>query len=114
MTYYVAGPMRGYPDNNEAAFTSASTLLASRGFDVITPTEICKATEDCDHELRSCLARDVEYVLTKAEGVIVLPGWQRSMGCNTEVAAAAAVDKPVFEFGPFLLYGTNPPPALTE
>lgn len=40
--------------------------------------------------LRDVLAEDIEWILTYADGVAVLPGWERSMGARAEVSAALA------------------------
>jgi hypothetical protein len=112
MTYYIAGPMRGYPNNNLEAFEAARNALVARGFDAVTPVDVC-GSHAGDHVIERCLAADMEFIVQKGtEGIIVLPGWQRSKGTNAEVAAAIAVDKPVHEFAVFLLYGAEPPLAL--
>jgi hypothetical protein len=37
---YVAGPMTGYPGFNYGAFDEARDLLASEGWDVISPADL--------------------------------------------------------------------------
>jgi nucleoside 2-deoxyribosyltransferase len=94
---YLAGPMRGYPDNNRAAFNESAGMLRKKGYVVFN-------TADIDAEggtLPEMLAKDVAWILREAEAVVLIPGWERSAGAKAEVMLAHAVGIPVFEFENF-------------
>ena len=42
MRVYIAGPMRGYPDFNKAAFDAAELLLKEIGHDPVNPSREIK------------------------------------------------------------------------
>ena len=50
------------------------------------------------------LCRDVQAVLTEADAIALLPGWEKSSGANLELAAARACSKPVFLYPEMNLY----------
>jgi hypothetical protein len=100
--------MRGYPEFNQAAFIDAARLLRAAGWEVHSPYEhnISNGLDTSgmsgrqeEHErirpLRQCLSDDLSWVCLHASAVIVLPGWENSLGVKAEVAAAAAIGIPV-------------------
>jgi len=102
MAYYLAGPMRGYPNSNFHTFAEARDHLRSRGHDIICPVEqafsqfgddIQATDENFKEAMRFCY----ESVL-KSEGVVVLPGWNRSEGAKAEVLVALNVGLPVYAY----------------
>lgn len=97
---YLAGPMRGYPQLNYPAFLDAARKLRAAGWHIWSPVEhnIENGIDDTQYaELRKALAADLSYICQHADAVIVLPGWQQSLGVNAEVAAARALGLPVHE-----------------
>ena len=121
MNLYLAGPMRGYPEFNFAAFVKAAPLLRAAGHTVFSPAErdlgggfdptgTTGSTQDLAElkfDLRAALGADLAWICGTAHGVVVLPGWQASRGAQAEVATACALGLPVWEFGPFALYDTE-------
>jgi len=96
--YYIAGPMRGYPQFNFPAFYSAADHLRARGHFVFNPAER-DASEGFDptgfrgdmdelelaeFDLRAALADDTQFICKEATHIYMLPGWSRSMGANAE------------------------------
>ena len=105
---YVAGPMTGIEDYNFPAFNDAARTLRNAGFIVFNPAEM-DTPEDIEQYRRGSagaesetwryfLARDLEIVLTKADAIVVLPGWQNSQGATLEVTTALTAGKKVYEY----------------
>jgi hypothetical protein len=96
LKFYVAGGMRGYPDNNFPAFDAACASIRERGHIAIGPQEfdrLCGFTEAhmrehdvTDADIRNFMARDLLLIIHEADAICVLPGWQHSKGAVTEVA----------------------------
>lgn len=91
---YIAGPMRGYPRYNFDAFLAADIDLRDRGFEPINPAKLdLDAGFDPDKDpvtpefMEDAMRRDIAGVM-KAEGLVLLPGWERSMGAKAEKALA--------------------------
>lgn len=108
MKVYLAGPMRGIPEFNFPAFTSAAAVLRERGYFVFSPHErdIAKhgdiskgnltgdndqAVKDHGFDLREALADDLIFICREAAGIVLLPGWENSKGAQAERATAVAL-----------------------
>ena len=101
MKIYLAGPMRGYPDNNSPAFAEATAHLRALGHEVWSPAEHDEklgvdANTLC---IRSVFRRDLEALLQQ-DAVVLLDGWNRSHGAALERHAADVVGMPVFVYTP--------------
>ncbi len=101
---YLAGPMRGYPRFNFAAFDEASVVLRGGGWTVYSPAENDRASgfdenrESLDgFDLRAAFSWDLDRV-REVDAVVVLPGWKRSQGAQCEVAVARMIGTPVLEY----------------
>lgn len=91
---YIAGPMRGHPDNNTAAFDEARNLLVSKGYAVISPADMDRAAavpiepEPADSDIRKYALRDFHalHFLGGQDGdaIAMLPGWEDSIGATAE------------------------------
>lgn len=103
-TVYLAGPMRGRPYYNFLQFDAYKTRLQMAGINVISPADIDRAngfdplvsmTKNFPTK-EACITRDIDAI-TKADAVVLMPGWKKSTGSMTEVAAAIFLEKPVYE-----------------
>ncbi|AWY04867.1 deoxycytidylate deaminase [Microbacterium phage Floof] len=100
-TLYVSGPMTGIAHWNYPVFTDAAAELRAWGFNVISPHELDQdAGKDPTSswtaaDRREAIARDVEAVAKRADGIAVLDGWAASFGARAEVAVASALSLPV-------------------
>lgn len=107
-TIYLAGPMRGYPGFNFAAFDDAARTLRAVGYTVISPADEDRAKgfeglgltgdedlADYGLSLREILVEDLSLVGLRADAVCALPGWYHSTGARLEVELARAIGLPV-------------------
>jgi hypothetical protein len=94
-TIYIAGPISGHPlSERRAVFASAALALSTMGHTVLNPMEIPPdCDESCtgmmerpdDHHARSCYLKwDIITMLTRAKGVAMLEGWEKSIGAAKE------------------------------
>lgn len=119
---YIAGPMRGLPGLNFAAFDAAKALLIERGWDPISPADIDResgiteqvskaASKDVqkDAEMRRhFVERDVAALLSlraeEGDAIALLKGWTDSTGANAELRVARwlglAILAEALDFGP--------------
>lgn len=99
--YYLAGPMSGIPKFNFPAFFAAATRLREFGWDIISPAEMDDEADKgaalksvdgsiTDHTAMSgktwgdFLSRDVKIVADQVQGLVLLPGWEKSRGARLE------------------------------
>lgn len=106
-TFYITGPMRGYPFFNFPAFDGARDLGESLGHNIISPADLDREVgidpindpgcvermkEENPNFLRDIVRRDIETILgldpKNEDGLALLPGWQESIGASAEVAVA--------------------------
>ncbi|MFZ5852281.1 MAG: DUF4406 domain-containing protein [Actinomycetota bacterium] len=106
MLLYIAGPMRGYPDWNYPAFFAAEEVLRSLGHATLNPArndadtlpEAIAAAGSQDSPTKPWahyMAKDLPQVMA-ADGLCVLPGWQRSQGARLETHVAKALGIPLY------------------
>ena len=111
MKYYIAGPMSGIAQFNYPAFFDAAEQLRNAGYDVVSPAEMdspevqaaALASEegnlselaDTGESWGDMLSADVKLIADDVDGVLVLPGWEKSRGARLEAFVAVCVQKPV-------------------
>lgn len=88
--FYVAGPMRGYPELNKKMFTLVAKLLRAKGFSVWSPSE---HTSYLELSFAQCMTADLNSVVNECRKVVFLPGWRESLGANMEAFSAFACGK---------------------
>lgn len=92
-TVYIAGPMRGKPDYNRAAFNAAAKRLAEAGWHPINPVEIERVLPCVDedgelHSVRLCDLLHAERAFAeRADAIYLLDGWWDSVGARGELQA---------------------------
>lgn len=100
--YYLAGPMTGKPNFNRDAFVEAAAVLREQGHEILNPVEMDLIYGSWEAAIerpwQEHLARDVDTVVNKADGVILLDGWEESRGANLEVRLARTFGKPVYKY----------------
>lgn len=108
-TFYLAGPMRGYPQYNFPTFHAVAATLRARGYKIISPAEqdgegvksLAMASKDGMEFDRAkqgakvggettgeILARDAKILHDHVQGIIFLPGWEKSRGALFEAFTA--------------------------
>lgn len=108
MKIYLAGPMRGKPNFNRAAFKAAADKLRGDGHEVYSPSDMSLLLfgervgnnangdegEMGGDELtisRTVFHLDMTYICLQADAIALLPGWENSRGARAEKAAAEAI-----------------------
>lgn len=113
---YIAGPMRGHEHFNFPAFFAAETELEKLGIQTFNPAKHdLDAFPEFDHtsdsldgfDITKAFVWDVQSIAA-ADGIALLPGWEKSEGANIELRIARMFDKKVF------LYVADLPEKLAE
>lgn len=97
---YLSGPMSGHPEFNRPRFEAAARALELKGLKVLIPHDIPAIDHDgaCPdsyatgeaHSNACHLRQDLIVMLRDCGHVVVLPGWEASVGARLEVSVAAA------------------------
>jgi Domain of unknown function (DUF4406) len=99
--------MRNLPNFNFPAFADASAKLRALGYEVFSPAErdenkhnprMFKGSGDINaiegkggFSLREVLGADLDWIARNADAVVLLPGWDKSMGAKAERALCEAL-----------------------
>lgn len=108
MKLYLAGPMTGIQDFNFPLFDSVAAELRERGYEVFNPAENDRQNgydgksltgdpveaKAAGFNLRETLKQDLAWICDHADGLALLPYWEKSRGAKTEVALAHALGLP--------------------
>jgi hypothetical protein len=86
---YVSGPMTGIKEGNAPAFAEAAEKLRAMGYAVCNPVETSTLLGERSHA--EYLRFDFERVL-EADFLVVLDGWERSVGALAELVVATRID----------------------
>lgn len=95
-TYYIAGPMTGYAEFNYPAFYRVENALMGMGYGTINPAALdavpeavqYAANEDDGSQLYMYLRRDFKAIMATADGIVLIDGWEDSVGANCELLLA--------------------------
>jgi hypothetical protein len=106
---YLSGPMRGHEEFNFPAFIAATETLRVKGYKVYNPAEqelhagfdpkTGRYADGHEVTIRELILEDLVWVCTFADLVVVLPGWDKSLGAAAEVACARAIGIEVVSIG---------------
>jgi hypothetical protein len=80
---YIAGPMSGLPDFNEA-----EELLRAHGIDAVNPARVYDAEPK---DWKGYMVQSLTDVAS-CDGLALLPGWERNCGAQLEVRVAFSLD----------------------
>lgn len=101
---YIAGPMRGFPRFNFEAFDEAEEGLREMGYIPISPAAMDREVGfDPDTSvpnqafLEEAMRRDVDAILD-SECMVMLPGWQSSVGATAEYHLAKWKHIPIYSW----------------
>lgn len=96
LTYYLAGPMSGYPRYNYDEFDLACKVLRRAQLNIRSPHEIEYPASQVLGDLPYQVYIDGGLaLLDECEGIVLLPGWPQSTGARLELDRALARDLPV-------------------
>lgn len=103
MRVYIAGPMTGKPEWNYPAFHAAAKVIEAMGDVALNPAEqdlefAREHVEEPDLIRQTYLRHDL-LLLSTADSVAVLPGWENSRGATWEVSVCRMLGLPVRQFG---------------
>lgn len=118
MKFYLAGPMSGIPQFNFPAFDTAATRLRDLGHEIVSPAELdddetrAEALDSLDgrptqrdkvngQTWGDFLARDVKIVADQVQGVVFLPGWEKSRGARLEAFVGVLCGHKFAEYDPW-------------
>ncbi len=102
--FYIAGQMRGQPNGNKDMFDRVASFLRSQGHSVWSPAE----QNDRDSTFNQCMINDINAVIHLCKAIVLLPGWDKSLGANTEALCAYVCGKDIYHirfesYGPQLV-----------
>lgn len=97
---YIAGPMRGYADDNFPAFERAAARFRALGHDVVSPHELTETVHGGARDLppRTYMQTDIAALIT-CDAIALLPGWERSTGARCEATIAVTLGLAFFHGG---------------
>lgn len=110
LNVYIAGPMESVGGNmNEPLFDYVAKQLRASGCTVMNPWEMTReligpisklmamSKEQRKETRRGLLAKEISWIINNADKVVMLPGWEKSLGATAERAVALAMGVPVHE-----------------
>lgn len=92
MKLYLSGPMTGIPDYNYSEFARVADLLRKDGHDVISPHELNLR----GHSWKECMRIAIVAMLTGADAIVLLAGWEKSRGSKLECQIMEMLELPIY------------------
>lgn len=109
-TFYLAGPMTGYPEYNYPAFEDAKRALENSGLKIVSPHEAAwpeNAESMGEEQLWRLMMEATNRMLARCDGIILQKGWPRSSGCRIELQHALENGWPIYYYHDFQLIDMN-------
>ena len=97
MIAYISGPMTGRPERNYPAFNKVEAQLFFSGHKSYNPAKY-KWDGVGEFPLREAFAEFCQFICTKADTIVMLPGWEKSPGALVEHALAVNLGLKVIEW----------------
>lgn len=98
MIVYIAGPYRGNVDQNiQMARDAALKIWDSGNFAMCPHLNTAHFEEDLELSGKDYVDRDLQ-MLSRCDAILMLPGWQESLGATREHDYAVEQDIPVYFF----------------
>jgi hypothetical protein len=95
---YLAGPYRGDVEKNIAAAREVAVQLWSAGYPTITPhLNTANFSDDCTCTENTFLV-GYRMMVKLCDGMVMLPGWEKSEGSIAERKYAESYQIPVWEW----------------
>ena len=97
MKYYLSGPMAGYEHHNFPEFERVASILRKQEMEVFSPHELNDGDDGMPGSLRHSwyMRRDLKLLL-ECDAIIMLGGWEDSVGAKAEKAVADVCEMKVF------------------
>ncbi|SEG64287.1 protein of unknown function [Bosea lathyri] len=91
--------MKGYPESNYPLFRRVAAELRAQGHQVYNPAEFdyCRTTHPT-FPLRVAFAEYSAFICSKADAIVLLPGWHKSLGVSAELALAKNCQLDIYEY----------------
>ena len=95
MRIYISGPITNDPDFKDK-FAGAAAIIAERGHEYINPAELAEVMPGANWSQYMVLDY---HLLSWADAICFLPGWEQSRGATEEHAWAQVLDLMVYDLG---------------
>lgn len=95
---YVSGPVTGIEGDNVGAFAEAAARLRAGGYRTHIPHEDVRPGTAWPSAMRTCLVS----MLAQADGLALLPGWEKSRGAQLEAHVARSLGMKVMEINDWI------------
>ncbi len=104
MKVYISGPISNKPNLNFEAFEQAENLLLEKGYEPINPHKLGEELKGItfltkDDEYAAYMKIDIKSLVTDAEAIYMLNGWENSKGACIENIIANVIKLKVFYEG---------------
>lgn len=93
---YLSGPMKGYPERNYPLFHKVAKELREQGNEVYNPAEFQHSEEV--FPIRKAFLEYSTYICAQATTIVLLPGWEKSLGASAELALAKNCGLQILEY----------------
>lgn len=110
LTYYISGPMTGYPNYNYGRFDEVQTLLDDAGVKTESPhtnTWPLGHEQMSVEELHAAMMKKCFDQMDRCHGIILIEGWLASTGAWMELTEARRRAWPVYFYTDLAVINMN-------